>query len=332
MSKPIIITINRWSKTADRPKSYAVIHKVVPKVILLLLSLLVLSNRSYAQKIYPPWQDAPAGGVRLIVPDIDNVPDLHGEIVKPDLVVFFAGNQFMVVPELLNAFRAIYPKYQRIFVETLPPEILAQQIEKGSLVIGNLKITLTPDVYTAGEHGIENLKAKGWFDDTIPYARNRLAIMVYKGNPKNISSLEDLGRPEIRVSMQNPQGGGIGRNIVKAYHKAGGKELEENIMVRKVKAGTTFLADIHHRQTPIRIMKGESDAGPVWYTEVYFQKVIGNPIDMVEIPEKDNFVETYVAGKLKSAPRPQAASNFFLFLKGEKAHSIYKKYGFLPVQ
>jgi len=268
----------------------------------------------------------------LNVADIDNVPDLHGEIVNPDLVVFFAGNQFMVVPELLDAFRAIYPKYQRIFVETLPPEILALQIEKGSLVIGNLRITLTPDVYTAGERGIEDLKTKGWFDETTAYARNRLAIMVYKGNPKNIHSLEDLGRPEIRVSMQNPQWGGIGRNIVKAYRKAGGKELDENITMRKVKAGTTFLADIHHRQTPIRIMRGESDAGPVWYTEAYFQKVIGNPIDIVEIPEKNNFVETYLAGKLKSAPQPQAASNFFLFLKGEKAQSIYKKYGFLPVE
>jgi len=268
----------------------------------------------------------------LNVPDIDNVPDLHGEIVNPDLVLFFAGNQFMVVPELLDAFRAAYPKYQRIFIETLPPEILAQQIEKGSLVIGNLKITLTPDVYTAGERGIEDLKKKGWFDETTPYAKNRLAIMVYKGNPKNIRSLEDLGRPEIRVSMQNPQSGGIGRNIVKAYHKVGGKELEENIIVRKVKVGTTFLADIHHRQTPIRIMRGESDAGPVWYTEAYFQKMIGNPIDIVEIPEKDNFVETYVAGKLKSAPHREAASNFFLFLKGEKAQSIYKKYGFLPLE
>lgn len=309
-----------------------VLTKVGRKVFPFFFSVLVLSNHAYAQKIYPPWHDPPAGGVRLMVPDIDNVPDLHGEIVNPDLVLFFAGNQFMVVPELLDAFRVAYPRYQRIFVETLPPEILAQQIEKGSLVIGNLKITLTPDIYTAGEPGIENLKAKGWFDDTVPYARNRLAIMVLKGNPKKIRSLEDLGRPEIRVSMQNPKGGGIGRNIAKAYQKVGGKELEENIMVRKVKTGNTFLADIHHRQTPIRIMRGESDAGPVWYTEAYFQKVIGNPIDIVEIPEKDNPVETYIAGKLKSAPHPQAGADFLLFLKGEKAQSVYKKYGFLPVE
>ena len=300
-------------------------------IFLLLLSLPILSNHSYAQTIYPPWHAPPAGGVQFIVPDIDNVPDLHGEIINPDLVVFFAGNQFMVVSELLEAFKSNLPKYQRIFVETLPPGILAQQIERGSLVVGNLKISLMPDVFTAGERRIHESKALGWFEETAPYAKNRLAIMIRKGNPKNIRSLEDLGRPDVRISMPNPNWEGIAENIIKAYNKAGGKKLEETIMVEKVKDRTTFLTHIHHRQTPIRIMTGESDAGPVWWTEAYFQKMIGNPIDLVEIPAKDNVVGTYVAAKMKNAPRKEAGHDFYQFLKGEKAQLIYKKYGFLPV-
>jgi molybdate transport system substrate-binding protein len=271
-------------------------------------------------------------GFNFTVSGIENVPDLHGEIVNPELVVFFAGNQFMVVPDLFEAFRSTFTQHQRIFVETLPPGILAQQIEKGSLVIGNLKITLAPDVYTAGRKRIDESKAKGWFDETAPYAKNRLAIMVYKGNPKNIRSLQDLGRPDVRVSMPNPNWEGIAENIIDAYKKAGGKRLEETIMVEKVKVGTTFLTHIHHRQTPIRIMKGESDAGPVWYTEAYFQKMIGNPIDLVEIPEKDNVVGIYVAAKMKNALHKEAAPNFFRFLRSEKAQSIYKKYGFLSAE
>ncbi|MFA5974002.1 MAG: substrate-binding domain-containing protein [Lentimicrobiaceae bacterium] len=296
-----------------------------------LVMILLITSFAYGQKTDPPWCTPPAG-FNFTVPGIENVPDLHGDIVNPDLVVFFAGNQFMVVPELIDSFRAVYPKYQRIFVETLPPGILAEQIDKGSLVIGNMKITLTPDVFTAGEARINESKAKGWFEETVPYAKNRLAIMVYKGNPKKVYSLEDLSKPEIRVSMPNPKWEGIGGNIVKAYNNVGGKALEEKIMVKKVKAGTTFLTHIHHRQTPVRIMKGESDAGPVWYTEAYFQKMIGNPIDMVEIPTKDNIVGTYVAGKMKSAPHQEAAKDFFNFLQSEKAGAIYKKYGFLPVK
>ena len=103
-------------------------------------------------------------------------------------------------------------------------------------------------------------------------------------------------------------------------------------MVEKLKAGTTFLTQIHHRQTPMRIMSDQSDAGPVWYTEAYFQQMIENPIDLVEIPRGDNIVATYVAGKLKSAPHKEAASDFFRFLLGREAQSIYGKYQFLPLE
>jgi molybdate transport system substrate-binding protein len=300
----------------------------ISSISMILLIFSVFLGLSFAEKIEPPWCPPPAG-FNFTVAGVENVPDLHGEIVNPDLVVFFAGNQFMVVPDLLEAFRLSFPSYRRIFVETLPPGILAQQIEKGSLVIGNLKVTVTPDVYTAGEKRIAESQAKGWFDATAAYGKNRLAIMVSKGNPKNIRSLEDLGRPDVRVSMPNPNWEGIAVNIIHAYNKAGGKKLEETIMVEKAKSGMTFLTHIHHRQTPIRIMKGESDAGPVWYTEAYFQMKVGNPIDLIEIPEKDNVVGIYIAGRMKDASHKEAGSDFFRFLRSEKAQSIYKQYGFL---
>lgn len=292
---------------------------------------MLISALSFGQRIYPPWCSGPMGGEKFDVKPIDNVPDLHGDINNPQLVVFFAGNQFMVVPDLIKAFKEEYPRYKRIFVETLPPGILAKQIEKGGLILGNLKITLKPDIFTAGKGRMKKLAAKSWFAQTAPYARNRLAIMVYKGNPKNVHSLSDLAKPDIRISMPNPKWEGIALNIEKAYVKAGGQKLRDEIMVAKVKKGTTFLTHIHHRQTPMRIMKKKSDAGPVWYTEAYFQKMIGNPIGMVKIQPKNNVVVTYVAGRMKSAPHMQAAKDFFSFLQSAKAQAIYQKYGFLPV-
>ncbi len=286
-----------------------------------------------AAQIEPPWVKPPNQGINFTVPGIDNVPDLHGEIVNPDLVVFFAGNQFMVVPDLLTAFRKKYPQYQRIYVETLPPGILAKQMEEGALVIGNLRITSTPDIFTAGAGRIKDLqKTKGWFDQTAPYARNRLAIMVYQGNPDKINSLKDLGKPTVKVSMPNPAWEGIAKIIIQAYGKAGGKQLVEQIMETKVKDGTTFLTHIHHRQTPIRIMRHESQAGPVWYTEAHFQEMIGNPISLVQIPAKDNVVVTYVAARLKNAPHKQAAAAFLKFLTSQEGQAVYHKYGFLPIK
>ncbi|MCL5268243.1 MAG: substrate-binding domain-containing protein [Bacteroidetes bacterium] len=298
-----------------------------------LIFLLAFLSESNAQKIEPPWSTFPQSGKEFTIPGIDNVPDLHGDVNDPDLVVFFAGNQFMVVPDLIKAFKTEYPQYKRIFVETLPPGILLDQIEQGAIVIGNMRISLLPDIFTAGKVRLEGVqKDKNWFGETVDYARNRLAIMVYKGNPDQITSLRDLGKPGIRVSMPNPQWEGVARTIMATFKKAGGDKLVTEIMDNKVKAGTTFLTHIHHRQTPIRIMEKKSDAGPVWYTEAKFQMMIGNPIDLVEIPAEVNTEVIYTAAALKNAPHSQAAKDFMKFLKSKTSSGIYQKYGFMPVE
>jgi molybdate transport system substrate-binding protein len=282
-------------------------------------------------KIDPPWLQPPQGW-QFTVPEVNNVPDLHGDIIDPQLVIFFNGNQFMVTHDLISAFQKEHPEFQRIFWETLPPGILAGQIETGALVMGNLRIAIRPDIFTAGEKRIERLdRQKGWFFRTEPYTRNELGIMVYAGNPCHISGLPDLGRAGVRVSMPDPRHEGIGTLIMQAYHGAGGQELADVVMQEKVEQGSTFLTRIHHRETPLRIMKNQSDAGPVWRTEVLFQQRIGNPIGMVEIPPEQNQTGTYIAAAMKSAPHPQAAEKFLDFLSGPGGQAVYRDYGFLPL-
>lgn len=279
-------------------------------------------------RVWPPWNPPPSNGLNFTIPQIDNVPDLHGDIVDPQLVIFFAGNQFMATHELMDAFRQAHPEVQRIYWETLPPGILARQIDQGALIIGNLRIAIKPDIYTAGARRIQEFQDQNRFERVETYAQNRLAIMVSKGNPKGIKSLKDLGRSDVRVSMPNPEWEGVANLITQSYKKAGGEELVNQVMKNKVQQGTTFLTHIHHRQTPVRIMQGESDAGVVWYSEARFQQMIGNPIGMVEIPQEQNMNGTYLAGIFKDAPHAEAAHAFAGFLLTEKAQAIFRKYGF----
>ncbi|GAA4506677.1 substrate-binding domain-containing protein [Hymenobacter ginsengisoli] len=281
-----------------------------------------------ANRFDPPWNAPFQAGVPFTVPGIDNAPDLYGDVVDPQLVVFFGGNQFMVLDDLLKEFRKAHPEYVRIFVETLPPGILAKQITQGSLVVGNLRIELKPDVYAAGKNRMD--MTPEWFARTTSYAQNRLAILVRQGNPKKVTSLRDLGRPEVRVSMPNPEWEGIGKRIEESYEKAGGAALKTAVMTTKVKAGSTYLTQIHHRQSPLRVLYDQSDAAPVWYTEAFYQKMLGHPVESVAIPAKENIMANYVAGVMKAAPHAKAAEDFVAFLNSPDGQAVYQKYGFLP--
>ncbi|WP_333865738.1 substrate-binding domain-containing protein [Sphingobacterium sp.] len=274
----------------------------------------------------PPWNNPPESALNFTVPGIDNIPDLYGDIENPQLTVFFAGNQFMVVDDLLASFKKEYPQYERIFVETLPPGILAKQIKGGSITVGNLRITHKPDIYTASKRAINEMA--DYFSHTQIYCYNNICLMIPKGNPGHIKTLNDLGNKKVRISMPNPQWEGIGEQIKASYRKAGGEQLVKKIMEDKVNDGSTYLTKIHHRESPMRILYGQADAAPVWASEVVYQKLIGHPVEGINIPDAQNTTATYVAAKLKNAPHMQAADDFLKFMDSPSAKSIYKKYGF----
>lgn len=288
----------------------------------------------------PPWsggKNNPASdkGFEFTVPGVDNLPDVHGDPLNAKLVLFIGGNQFMALPQLVAAFEAKHPELKgRIFYETLPPGILEKQMAHGNVItFGNMTLRVQPDVYAAGKKKLKEMTDKGYVvpQSSICYVKNDLAIMVRKGNPKHIQGLKDLGRPDVRVVMPNPAWEGIARQIQKSYEKAGGEQLVNTIMKSKTHNGQTFLTQIHHRQTPMRIMENQSDAGVAWTSESRFQEKIGNPISHVTIPAQYNTEAIYSAGLVKNAPHPQAARDWLKFLQSAEAQRIYQQYGFQPV-
>ena len=300
------------------------------------ITLLVLLSSALAlgAQTLPPWSkganDPAAQGYVFRVPDIDNVPDLHGNPGGAQLVLFIGGNQFFVLPQLVNAFERRHPELTgHIFYETLPPGILRRQIAADdTLTLGNLTIQVKPDVYEAGARTVEQMQEDGQLKDVVKYATNDLAIMVHKGNPKQIRTLNDLGRADVRLSMPNPEWEGVAKQIAASLRKAGGEGLEKAVYQDKVKNGSTQLSEIHHRQTPMRIMNGSADAGVTWESEVRFQQSIGNPIEGVAIPAARNTTAVYAGGMMADAPHPAAAAEWLAFLKTDEAQAIYRQFGF----
>jgi ABC-type molybdate transport system substrate-binding protein len=274
----------------------------------------------------------PAAGNSYVlhVPDVDNVPDLHGNPCDAKLVLFIGGNQFFVLPRLIAGFEKQHPEFAGyIFYETLPPGVLRKQMAAGNaLTLGNLTLRVQPDVYEAGARVVQAMQTEGELDHTIKYATNNLEIMVAAGNPRHIASLKDLAKRDLRLSMPNPETEGVARQIQESLRKAAGDSLVKTVYEDKAKSGSTFLTQIHHRQTPMRILEGKSDAGVVWSSEVRFQEKIGSAISGVPIPDAENVTAVYAAGVVRNAPHREAALAWLAYLKSKEARDAYAEFGF----
>ena len=175
----------------------------------------------YRDDVFPPWQhgannDATNRGMEFTVPEVDVLADFHGDLTDPKLVLYVGGNYFFAMAPLVQAFETAHREYKgRIYWETIPPGLLAKQIEAGgTITVGNMTWTAKPDAYFAGLAKVKGLIEQGMLTGpAVPYATNTLAIMVPKGNPAHIKSLADLGRPDVRLAMPNPEFEGIVRQI-----------------------------------------------------------------------------------------------------------------------
>jgi ABC-type molybdate transport system substrate-binding protein len=260
--------------------------------------------------------------------------DLHGleYMDGADLILFMAGNQFMVMDELFTLFQQEYPEIKKIFYETLPPGLELKQILAGGAKFGEKEIRITPDVYTAvAEDAMKELLHRGYIDDYFVYLHNRIMLMVPEGNPAGIRTVLDLGRDDVRISQPGEMED-ITRYITDMYKSAGGDALVKRIMDNKRAEGTTILTIVHHRETPLRIRKGKVDVGPVWATEVKNVQSMGLRVESIEPGEgldQRGKVNYYIA-RLKNASHPENAGKFLNFMKAPQAQEIYRRFGFVP--
>ena len=263
--------------------------------------------------------------------------DLHNleAAETADLVLFMAGNQFMAMADIVDAFQRAHPEIGKIFYETLPPGLELKQILAGGAVFRDRLLRVTPDIYSAvNEKAMQKLSDAGHLKsgDYRLYLHNRLSLMVPAGNPAGIAAVGDLGRREIRISQPDPANEDIAHHILDMYRDVGGERLVARIMDEKKAAGTTLMTVVHHRETPQRITDQTADVGPVWATEIHHARSLHLPIDEVQPGaelDQRNRIAYYIC-RLKSAPHPENAQKFLAFILSSAAQAIYARYGFTP--
>jgi ABC-type molybdate transport system substrate-binding protein len=262
-----------------------------------------------------------------------------GDSYTADLVLYLAGNQFMVMDELIKDFQKKNPQIKTVYVETIPPgQILKHQILKQGQ-INKQNTAMNPDIFASVNLGhLKKLKGKKMMSTFMIYTHNKLELMVAKGNPKKISGAKDLARGDLVQSHPNP----LTEGIFKFY---GAEMLRDLKLYEKVTAnakcrgcwaieGKTWFTKRHHRETPDRIERGVADVGIVWTTEIIEAKKHGRKIDGVAIAASLNKGDKvgYAIGALKTGRNQANASAYLKYLGTDAAQKIYGKYGFVAAK
>lgn len=143
------------------------------------------------------------------------------------------------------------------------------------------------------------------------FAKNKLAIVVPPGNPKNITALADLAKSDLTVVLAGPTVP-VGRYARDALAKAG-VTVKPKSEEADVKAVVT------------RVRMGEADAGIVYTTDI---AAAGNAVAAVDIPDAANIVASYPVAVIKDGRKQGAANAFAQWLLTPEAQDVLKKYGF----
>ncbi|GAA2723336.1 MULTISPECIES: molybdate ABC transporter substrate-binding protein [Streptomyces] len=150
---------------------------------------------------------------------------------------------------------------------------------------------------------------KGSTTTPVTIARNKLTIVTTPGNPKNIHTLADLARPDLKVVLAAPEvpAGRYSKKILDSQH----------ITVEPVSQEANVRAVLS------KVSMKEADAGIVYETDAKATKTT-----TVEIPASQNAVALYPAATLKKSEHTKQADDFVKWLTSDEAQQLLRKAGF----
>ncbi len=293
-----------------------------------------------------PWpQELPKAlspGAGVYISEKSNlVLDFHGSYQDPDLVLFMAGNQYRVLPELVQTFRkwvAAHPRHRKlkvdgIFYATTPPGRLIDAMQAGQLVLGNLWIDvrpgkLWPDVFMTGARQQRRLLAARYIERWSVFARNRgVVLLVRAGNPKNIRGIADLMRDDVRVAISSPAREPASfESYAKTLRAQGGAQFPDLVLK---KTSTISPSAVHHRENPQFIFDGAADVAPMYYHfGDYLKTHMPQYFDYISLPAEGNFRDELAISVIREAPHEMAAAAWLEFIRSNAAAAVYELHGF----
>ena len=173
-------------------------------------------------------------------------------------------------------------------------------------------------VVLAGKDIPVQLKQAGLIDNPVPIAANRL-VVAYRTGSKPITSLEDLGKPGVKVAL--------GSSTVPV-----GKYVDRVLALLPPKVKAAILANTKTREPDAsgvvgKLLEGAVDAAIVYRTDVLAAK---GTLTSAFIPSALKPTVTYWASTVSGAPGHEAGAQLVRSLTDGQGRAVLAAGGFLP--
>jgi len=227
-------------------------------------------------------------------------PDASSE--GGEITVFAAASLKSTFTEIAEQFKTDYPGSSVEFSFAGSSDLVTQLTQGAEA-----------DVFASADtRNMDKAAQAGLLDgQPLNFASNTLTIAVAPGNPKSITSFQDLTKPGVSVVIcaEPVPCGGATTKVEDATGVTLSPVSEE-----------TSVTDVLNKVTT-----GQADAGVVYVTDAIGA---GDKVTAVPVPEADQAVNTYPIAVLKGSEHQQLARKFVDLVTSEAGQKVLAKAGF----
>ncbi len=180
-----------------------------------------------------------------------------------------------------------------------------------------VKIGKEGDIFVTHDPYMDYTKEANALLDAVQVGYVAPVLVVRKGNPAGVKSIEDLAKPGVKVALPNPEYSTCGEMLFRLLEKKGIKEA-----VLKNAEGAIFRS---HSQTGNALKLGTRDAGVMWNGVAH---TFRDALEIIPTPyEYDETIRVWVMG-LSYSSNTELVKQFLDFAR-EKGTEVFAEFGYV---
>ena len=280
-----------------------------PKVVVSIAAALLVAACSTGPGAAPPSTSAPA------TPATDGQSSEPSAPAAAALTIFAAASLKSALEQAKTAYQAANPG-STITLATDSSAALETQIEQGA----------PADVFLSADTTNPQKLINGGFTsgEAIPFAGNKLTVIVPTDNPAAIQSAADLAKPGLRIIA-------AGDEVPITKYAT---QLVENLAAEAddpARFAAAYVANVASKEDNVssivsKVALGEGDAGIVYVTDA----AASDEVTAIAVPDAANVPATYAGVVVGESPNHEAGAAFLDWLTGTDGQAVLSSFGFLP--